>query len=461
MDYFSSIKPVIKQNLLFVLNFLSLFFGEKIVYRNIHNLRIAFDAIKANTLKSMLTALGIIFGVAAVISMLAIGKGAQQEVIDQMKSIGVNNIIINANKQQNTYSQNNSSQELKFSSGLTMSDMSSIKLIIPTVKQISPEIIFKTNMIYGSIRKPINLIGVSNSYFSIYDLKLIGGTLFNNTHETEGTAVCIISTSLKRKLFTGINPIGQYIKCGKCWLKVIGIYNKKNTSISGLNITFDDNQVYIPAKTMLLRYSNKALLNSTTKSMVNPSDQTGSASNQQLEKIIVQIRETNQMQSTVNIINRMIKRRHSNVKDFEVIVPELILKQQQRTKEIFNIVLGAIAGISLLVGGIGIMNIMYASVVERTKEIGVRMALGAKKSDITFQFLSESSIISFSGGIIGILLGVIISILISHLSGIMTIISFFSILIAFFVSVSVGIIFGFAPARKAAIKSPIESLRYE
>jgi putative ABC transport system permease protein len=157
----------------------------------------------------------------------------------------------------------------------------------------------------------------------------------------------------------------------------------------------------------------------------------------------------------------MLTRRHTGVKDFEITVPELLLKQQQRTKDIFNVVLGAIASISLIVGGIGIMNIMFASVMERIKEIGTRMAIGAKKMDIVVQFLSEAVLISVSGGFIGVFFGVIMAKLIEQIAGIMTVVSFFSVFIAFGVSAAVGVIFGYSPAKRASEKDPIESLRYE
>jgi putative ABC transport system permease protein len=163
----------------------------------------------------------------------------------------------------------------------------------------------------------------------------------------------------------------------------------------------------------------------------------------------------------VEVLGRMLLRRHQEVKDYEITVPELLLKQQQRTKDVFNIVLGAIAGISLLVGGIGIMNIMFASVMERIKEIGTRLAIGAKKNDIVAQFLSEAILISVTGGAIGVMLGVGLSLIIEYSFDIKTIISFFSILIAFGVSAAVGVIFGYSPAKRAAERDPIESLRYE
>jgi putative ABC transport system permease protein len=242
---------------------------------------------------------------------------------------------------------------------------------------------------------------------------------------------------------------------------------------SGINV-YNDN-VYVPAKSILLRYQNRALVNSkklseggTTMrgfgffmSFGGSTESQAPKNYHQLDRIIIQVNQTEDITSTSEVLSRMMLRRHSEVKDFEITVPELLLKQQQRTKDIFNIVLGAIASISLIVGGIGIMNIMFASVMERIKEIGTRLAIGAKKADIIAQFLSEAVLISVSGGLIGVILGIILSKLITHFAGILTIVSPISVLIAFGVSAAVGVIFGLSPAKRAAEKDPIESLRYE
>ena len=222
--------------------------------------------------------------------------------------------------------------------------------------------------------------------------------------------------------------------------------------------------IYIPVQSMLLRYENRAAISQAdfVQQNGNNNDELQVNDNyHQLNKIIVQVNETEQLSSVANIISRILKRRHFDVEDFEIIIPELLLKQQQKTKDIFNFVLGAIAGISLLVGGIGIMNIMLASVLERIKEIGTRKALGATRKNIEVQFIAESTIISISGGIIGIVLGFVFSILVSKFANILTVISPGSIIVAFGISVSIGIIFGYMPAKKAAKQDPVVSLRSE
>lgn len=455
----------------------------KFIYRYFHDIEIAIESLVSNKLKSVLTALGIIFGVAAVIAMLAIGKGAKQEIMEQMKMVGVNNIIINpiiADK--SSSSEEGEKQQKKFSRGLNMLDVDAIKETLPSVKRISPEISFTSNAMLNGVKYSAKLVGVSNDYFYLYNLPLVEGAFFNEYQEKNGIQVCIIGANIRAKFFSKINPLNQYIKFNGIWLKVIGVLQKTNVTLTGFEekgVNVYNDNIYIPIQTLLLRYQNRALLNTKMVSevstvsffggggmgriVINTSDATSKTETNynQLDRIVVQVYETEQLATTTEVLSRMLTRRHTGVKDFEITVPELLLKQQQRTKDVFNIVLGAIASISLIVGGIGIMNIMFASVMERIKEIGTRMALGAKKMDIVVQFLAEAVLISVSGGFIGVFIGVIMAKLIEQVAGIMTIVSFFSVFIAFGVSVSIGIIFGYSPAKRASERDPIESLRYE
>ncbi|MBE0678297.1 MAG: ABC transporter permease [Bacteroidales bacterium] len=448
-----------------------------------HDIRIAVESILSNKLKSILTALGIIFGVAAVISMLAIGKGAQQEILDQIKMVGVNNILISPIVQdKSSDSQEGEMQLNKFSRGLTLLDVEAIRSTIPAVKRISPEISFNSTIVLSGMRYTAKLVGVSNDYFELYNLPISQGVFFNDYQEEHGIQVCIIGANIRAKFFSQVDPIGQYLKFDNVWLKVIGVLEKTNVSLTGFEeqgVNVYNDNVYIPIKTMLMRYQNRALVNTKLASeatsmqifgggghmarvVVNSSSASTSETNyNQLDKIVVQVLETEQLTPTTEVLSRMILRRHSGVKDFEITVPELLLKQQQRTKDIFNIVLGAIASISLIVGLIVLINIMFASVMERIKEIGTRMAIGAKKMDIVVQFLSEAVLISVTGGFIGVFLGIILSVAIHEIAGITTIISLFSVVIAFGVSAAVGVIFGYSPAKRASERDPIESLRYE
>ena len=442
-----------------------------------YNVQIALEAIIANKVKSLLTALGIIFGVAAVISMLAIGNGAEQEILEQIKMVGVNNIIVTPILQANQASANDpksssttegnqlAGTKSKFSKGLSMLDASSIQEIIPTVQEVCPIISFNYTAILHDISSPVKLDGTDNTYFNLFDIRLESGTLFHEKHTKEGYPVCIIGYNVKNILFNQESPIGKYIKCGQIWLQVIGVIEKRNFVGSGAGttaISSTDNSIIIPVKTMLLRFRNRSLIRGDQVKQAslssNPIPGVQDDINQ-LDKIIVRVRETQQLTATAKVVGNMLMRKHNDIRDFEVSIPELLLKQQQKTKNIFNIVLGAIAGISLIVGGIGIMNIMLASVMERIREIGTRQAIGASRKDIVFQFLSESTLISLAGGLIGIVLGVILSKVIQSVFDIKTIISIFSIIISFGVSVFIGITFGYLPAKKAADKDPVESLR--
>lgn len=454
--------------------------------RYLHDVIIAFESILANKLKSILTALGIIFGVAAVISMLAIGKGAQQEILDQIKMVGVNNILVNPIiKSDNSSEDNGEKKQNKFSPGLTLLDVDAIKEVLPSVKRISPEISFNSTVVLNGMNYSAKLVGVKNDYFDLYNLPLNHGTFFNDYQETHGIQVCIIGANIRAKFFSKVDPVGQYIKFDGVWLKVIGVLERTNVNLTGFEeagVNVYNDNIYIPVKTFLLRYQNRELLTkklatrASTQVMAmghgiavrsgpvsggSDPGQSSSTNYHQLDRIVVQVEETEQLNPSTEVLSRMMLRRHQNVKDFEITVPELLLKQQQRTKDIFNIVLGAIASISLVVGGIGIMNIMFASVMERIKEIGTRMAIGAKKMDIVVQFLSEAILISVTGGFIGVFIGIVLAKMINQIAGILTIVSPFSVVIAFGVSAAVGVIFGYSPAKRASERDPIESLRYE
>lgn len=429
------------------------------------------EAIFANRVKSFLTALGIIFGVAAVISMLAIGNGAEQEILEQIKMVGVNNIIISPTENVVDPDQKQAADDQpqvstkKFSPGLTLLDAAAISEVIPTVGKVCPVISFSYSAILDGKSKPVVLEGINNNYFELFNISLQTGEKFNESQIENGYPVCIVGDNIKNVFFNHEDPIGKYIKCGQIWLKVIGVVERRDFTASAsdeLGISSTDNKIFIPAKTMVMRFRNRALLRADEIQSLAAS---GSSNNpkenlNQLDKIIVQVTETEYLGSTADVIKRMLLRRHNELYDFEVTIPELLLKQQQRTKNIFNIVLGVIAGISLIVGGIGIMNIMLASVMERIREIGVRQAIGASRKDIIVQFLSESTLISVTGGILGIILGVGLSKLIMMMFDIKTVISVFSIIISFGVSVIIGVTFGYLPAKRASDQDPVNSLRY-
>jgi len=448
------------------------------------NFSIALVAVRMNKVRSLLTALGIIFGVAAVIAMLAIGNGAQQELLDQIKLVGVNNIVIKPiveQKEEKIEEKVGKKEKKKFSPGLTLRDVRAIQDLFPDLSQVSPEIILDTYVIRNGFRRSAKLVGVQPAYFTIFNFQLSEGQVFSEEHLKIGSAVCIIGSGIKAKFFATENPIGKSIKVGPHWLTIIGVLDDRTVSqnsISKLGIRDFNMDIYTPLQTVLVRYRNrdmitaemlrKEAMKSSGNVIIIGGNQQGENENEaesknyhQLDRLVLQVAETDLLMPTAEVLTRTLSRRHYEVVDFEIEIPELLLKQQQRTNDIFNYVLGAIAGISLLVGGIGIMNIMLASVLERIKEIGLRLSLGARKSDIVQQFLFESVLISVGGGLLGISLGIALAYLVSSVANIPTIISLASILLSFGVAALVGLIFGIAPARRAAEQDPIESLRYE
>jgi len=450
------------------------------VERYFQILSISLEAVFANKVRSILTALGIIFGVAAVISMMAIGNGAQKEILEQIKLVGVNNIVIlpvniNDKKQNENAEEEEGEKKLqkKYSPGLSLKDVDNIAKTVPTVESVSPEITYPVLSIYKGKKSNADLTGVDNSYFELFNLQLSEGSLFSDVQIQRGDPVCIIGPAIVKKLFPDENPMYKQIKCGNVWLKVIGLLKGVQTDEKSKELGVSDynKKVFTPVKTVLLRYKDRSLVSRSsfgggqifrmggvTMYVSNDANKLGE---HQLDKIVVKVKDTKDLMATREVIEQILKRRHQGLEDYEIKIPELLLKQEQRTKDIFNIVLGAIAGISLIVGGIGIMNIMLASVMERIREIGVRRAVGATKKDIIFQFLAEATFISITGGVIGVILGVVMAKIITASTGILTIVSFISIAVSFAVAATVGIIFGWLPARKAAEQDPVESLRHD
>ena len=434
----------------------------------------AFRVIEANKVRTFLTALGIIFGVAAVITMLAIGNGAEKEILAQLELVGVNNIVVTVipddeetSDEEEEEGQNNESK--RFSKGLDLLDAKSIEENIPTVKLVSPEIILDTYVINSGKQNSVKLIGVTDSFFESSNIAIEKGKSFSEFQMVNALPVCIIGKKVEKKIFTGKSALGQHLKVKDVWLQVIGVIDEKLISDKAqedLGIRDLNQDIYVPIKTFLVRYKDRKIIiddiNFRSSGNQNgPKKRIPRGNYHQIDKLTVQVSNSNELKATAEVVSRMLKRRHNDMLDFEITIPIQLLKQQQKTKQIFNIVLSIIAGISLLIGGIGIMNIMLASVLERTKEIGIIRAIGATQEDVILQFLSESVLISLGGGILGIIVGVVGAYVIQMATGIETILSLNSIVLSFVVAVMVGLIFGIAPARAAANKRPIDAIRDE
>lgn len=445
------------------------------------NFILALEGVGANRLRAVLTALGIVFGVAAVIAMLAIGTGAKQAILEQMKLIGTNNIVIESivpseEEDETSGNEDDAGNKNNYTPGLTLKDAETIQRILPTVETISPEIVLTTSVIKSGKIQKSRIVGVTNAFFDLNNIDIGQGNFFNQYHFDGGRPVCIIGEDIRAKFFSEEEPLGKLIKCGDTWLTIVGVLKRrmaKKENLDALGIRDYNSDIYIPIQTALLRFKNRALVTKAAlrqniggNVVVYSDDNEPSATERkeasnyhQLDRLVIRVKDSEKLKATSTVIARMLNRRHEEVKDYNIQVPELLLQQQQKTQDTFNLVLAVIAGISLLVGGIGIMNIMLASVLERIKEIGIRRSLGATRADIVYQFLFESVTISLLGGLLGVFLGVGSATAIANAAEIPTVVSTWSIVLSFGVAATIGLIFGIIPARRAAYFDPIKALR--
>ena len=400
------------------------------------------DGINSHKLRSFLTMLGIIFGVSAVIAMLSIGEGAKQEALEQIELMGMNNILIQDFQLE---TEDLASIRTNFSRGLTYEDARSIGDICPLIDYATPQKEFNLSVSYKDKVTMSTVVGTTPEYGEVLNFPVSKGSFITYYDVANRNRICVLGGGIKKDLFGFEDPIKKKIKVEDLWFTVIGVMIDKDIpageqgSIKTRNLNQD---IYIPITASFKRFVNDPFAS-------------------EIDQVTARVVNSERITEAANIIRNIINRRHNGVPDFQIIIPEALLRQSQETQRIFNIVMGAIAGISLLVGGIGIMNIMLASILERTREIGVRRAVGATRMDILGQFIIEAVLISFSGGIIGIFLGYGLTIAIAFYADWNTIVSFYMLTLAFGVSVTVGLIFGILPARKASLLDPIDSLRYE
>ncbi len=404
------------------------------------SIAIGLEGIRSHKMRSILTALGIIFGVAAVIAMLSIGEGAKQEALEQIQLMGMNNILINdipiADEEEGTGRSN-------LSRGLRLEDAAALQSVNPLLSVAIPERSVKEEIYFGQESIEATVVGTLPDYERVMAFRPKQGAFFTYLDVEDARRVCVLGSQIKWSLFYFQDPIGKRVKIGRQWYTVLGVMEEKPSAGLGTGISDNLNQnVYIPITAAVKRFPRSVFAS-------------------EIDRITIQVDDADRIQEAATIARTTLSRRHNQVNDFTITIPEALLKQKQKTQRIFNIVMGAIAGISLLVGGIGIMNIMLASVMERTREVGVRRAVGARRKDILGQFLVEAVVLSFVGGLAGVVLGFILTKVIALYAGWRTIVSISAIVLAFGVSAAVGIVFGIYPARQAAKLDPIVSLRYE
>jgi putative ABC transport system permease protein len=407
------------------------------------NIRLAIRGLADHKFRSFLTMLGIIFGVASVIAMLSIGEGAKREAIAKYQDLGVNNIIVREKKM--------TEEELeevraKFSQGLSIKDAQVIQEIVPDIERIASQAEISIDVKYTDKSVKSTVIGITPEFPEMMNYRLQNGEFINENHYAQRSKVCLLGAGVAASLYQREDPVGKMVKIEDQWLEVIGVLASKTlfTETVGELAARDLNtDVYVPLSTFLSRFSRENILSS------------------EIHQITIQVTQSDRLIEVSKLINEILKRRHFNNEDYSIVIPYELLKQEEKERQIYNFLLGAIAAISLIVGGIGIMNIMLATVMERTREIGIRRAIGARKADVMSQFVSEAVAISITGGIIGVLLGITLSLTVSLFTDVSTYIRLYSILIAFAFSVIVGISFGYLPAKNAANLKPVDSIRYE
>lgn len=419
--------------------------------------RLGFKSLWLHRLRSLLTILGIVFGVCSVIAMLAIGEGASFEAQEQIKNLGSHNIILRSIKppeEQKVSDRNSQSYILQY--GLTYADIRRIKSTIPGVSVVVPGRIMREYAWNISRRVDCEIMATVPWYPEMRNHRVAQGRFFTEREMDEKVNVCVIGAAMAEKLFPLEAPLGAFVRVGSDYYRVIGIMETqgktaKAEEAAGSAKPSAADRMFIPLETAKTRYGE-----------VLVKQRSGSFEAERIALHEVTVTAANR-EEVVNIslaIKDLLERNHKK-KDYDIVVPLELLKRAERTKQIFNIVLGSIAAISLLVGGIGIMNIMLANVTERTREIGIRRALGASRSDITMQFLIEALMLSGAGGLIGVVLGLAIPYAVTYFANMMTIVTFWSPLVAFTISALVGIAFGLYPAQRAANMDPVEALRHE
>jgi putative ABC transport system permease protein len=403
------------------------------------------ENLRAHKLRSLLTMLGMIFGVGAVVAMLSIGAGARQEVVAFIEQLGVHNVIVEAREAADSQTLE---RVRKLSAGLTLQDLRVVEANLDNLaatsarKRLAP-----ARMLPRPQSDTPTVYGVAPSYAAIAGLRMSGGRFLDRADEEAAAAVAVLGQAAAASLFGTEEPLGRHVKVNQQWFQVIGVAGPQlaaQADVAGLPAQDRNNVIYVPLRSAMLRIEDPL-----------------SYRKDEIDGIYLNLAASGDITAAGAVVRGLLEASHRGAGDFSVIVPAELLAEQQRTRRIFQVVMVAIASISLLVGGIGIMNIMLASVLERTREIGVRRAVGARRRDVVRQFLIETTIITTTGGALGILLGVALSQLVGYFAGWSTIVTFLSIALAFVVSVSVGIVFGVYPALRAASLDPVQSLHYE
>ncbi len=414
--------------------------------------RLGLKSLWLHRLRSLLTVLGIVFGVCSVIAMLAIGEGASFEAQEQIRSLGSQNIILRSVKPPEEQKvTERGSQSFVLDYGLTDRDVDQIRATIPGVTAVLPARVIRDYVWNISRRTDAEVVGTVPAYPGLRNQRVASGRFFTEAEMAESANVCVLSAEMVPVLFPVDSPLRRDVRIGADYYRVVGVMEARGRSGRPADSGAVVHRIYLPLETAKTKFGE-----------VLRRIRSGSIEQERVElhEVTVKVGSLDNVLPVAEAIQSMLERMHKK-HDYAIEVPLEMLKQAERTKRIFNIVLGSIAAISLLVGGIGIMNIMLASVTERTREIGIRRALGAKRRDIVVQFLVETVMLSGAGGLMGVGLGMIIPFLVQHFAGMKTIVTLWSPLLAFSISAIIGVVFGLYPALRAAAMDPVEALRHE
>lgn len=406
---------------------------------------IALQNIAAHKVRSGLTMLGIVFGVGAVIAMLSIGAGAERQALETISRLGLNNVVVRATEGL----RDEELEELRSQSqGLSLRDAEAIVDAVPGARLVSPQIrVEPYHVLSREGTTEANVYGVSEQHAELVDLKVSEGRFLDPWDRRHHEQVAVIGDNVRRDLFGYGAALGRHLKVDDLWFEVVGVLDGAAAagevdSFQGVSLASTADAIYVPVSTVLRKIDRRPLQSP-------------------LSEIVVHLEPGTSGRQTAKTIDGLLRHLHANADDYEIIVPEALLAESRRTQQVFNLVMGCIAGISLLVGGIGIMNIMLASVLERTREIGMRRAVGATRRDIQVQFLCESFALSAIGGVIGVLMGLLIAKAVAASAGWPTLVQAWAIVLSTSVALAVGLISGIYPARQAANLDPIDALRYE
>ena len=417
-------------------------------------LSLGLKTIWLHKLRSFLTALGVVFGVASVVAMLPIGEGASHEAQEQIRKLGSENIILQSVKPPDGQGSGAESRSFISEYGLTRRDVTQIIQTVPGISIVVPSRFISENI--WNLDRSIDgqIMGVLPIYPRMRNRELKSGRFFTDLEMKERMPVCVLSETVARRLFPLTVPVGKSVRVKGYYYTIVGVIQDESTLI-GTDAASPANSaaahMMIPFDTLMDQYGETFFRY-----------RTGSFEAEKVEyhEVVIRVEDVAQVESRAEALRHLMKSNHKK-DDWRIIVPIELLKQAERTKQIFSIVLGSIAAISLLVGGIGIMNIMLASVTERTREIGIRRALGARQADIVVQFLIETVLLAGVGGLLGVVLGLGIPMAVQHFAGVTTIIKMWSPVLAFSISVLTGVAFGIYPASRAAKMNPVEALRHE